>query len=106
GWIVAHDLFHPAVVPDELAPVVCAEKAETVDAVAHGDLVNGLTLSVGQDELFDGQSLLGQPLRQPTVGEGEMRTLSLKVPGHLREERARESRRGGGHVGHDTAVDD
>ena len=36
----------------EFAPVVGAEKAETVDAVAHRNLVGGLSLAVGLDQLF------------------------------------------------------
>ena len=98
--ILAQDLFHQAVFLDEIAPVVGAEKPEADDAVAHRDLIGGLGLPVRLHELFDRQSLLREPLRQPAVREGEVRTLPLQVPGHLGEKRPGQRRVRPRHVGH------
>ena len=50
---------------DELAPVHRAQKPKTADAVADGDLVDGLLLGFRLHQLFNRLPRLGEPLLDP-----------------------------------------
>ena len=97
---VEQDLFHHAVLLDEIAPVVGAEKPQAGDAIAHRNLIGGLGLPIRPHKLFDGETLLGNALLQPTIREGEVGTLALQVTRDLGKESARQRRIGPRHVRH------
>ena len=75
--ILAQRLLDQAMLFDKFTPIVRAEKPEAGDAVAHRNLVGGLRLTFGRDQPFGRQPLFRQPVFEPTVGESEMRAVSL-----------------------------
>ena len=60
---------------DKLLPVRGAQKPQTGNAVAHGNLVGRLTLAFQVNHAFDGQPLFEQLVLDPTAGEMGKRTL-------------------------------
>jgi len=75
GRIGQQRRLHQAQAFHELFPVHGAQKTQAGDTVADGNLVGGLVLTVQLDELFDGQTLLAQPLLEPAAREMQHRTL-------------------------------
>ena len=92
-------LLDQAVGLDEFTPIVRAQKAQTGDAVAHGDLVRRLRLTFGLDQSFGRLSVFGQTVLEPAVREREVRALALQVPGQFAQKRSRQRRIRARHVG-------
>ncbi len=88
GGVAEQGLLDHAVALDELPPIGRTEQPQAGDAVADRDLVGGLGVPVGADELFDRQSLFRHPLLEPAGGEAEIRALPLHVPGEFRQKRS------------------
>ncbi len=63
--ILAQYRLHDAHGLDELAPVEIAEKAQTADAVADGDLIGGLLLDFRLHQLLDFQPIFRETLLDP-----------------------------------------
>ena len=73
----ARCLFDEALFANELPPVVRGDKAEAIDAVADRNLIGGLGLAFGPNEILGGKSLIGKTVLEPTVGKGEIWILPL-----------------------------
>ena len=84
----------------ELFPVHRAQETQTGDAVADGNLVGGLILTVQLDELFDGQTLLAQPLFEPAAREMQHRTLPRQPLTEFRHKRTGQGQIRFRHVRH------
>ena len=65
GWIETERFFHLAQALHKLSPVQSAKEPQTVNGVAHRDLVSRLVLALQLHELLDDQPLFVQPLIQP-----------------------------------------
>ena len=97
--ILAQGLFDHAHRLNKRAPVHSRQKSETADAVADGDLVDGLLLILRLHGLLNRQSGFGEPLFDPGERPCQRRALALQPAGELRHKCTRHRRAGPCHVG-------
>lgn len=98
--VVAQPLFDHAHIFDKGAPIHRGEKAQAANAVADGDLVGRLLLSLGGDQFLDALARCGCPLFQPGDGHGPRATAPLQRAGQFGDEGAGQRWLGSRHVGH------
>ena len=84
----------------ELLPVHGAQETQTGNAVADGNLVGRLVLTLQMDQLFDGQPLFHEPLFEPAAREMQHRTVPRQTLAKFRHERTGEGQIGFRHVRH------
>ena len=77
---------------DEGPPVRRPEEPKAADAVADRDLVLGLALADGLEDVLDGLAAFGEPLLEPRHGKHQRAALALQARRELRDERGRQRR--------------
>ena len=85
-------LLNHAVRFNKLAPVHGRQEPETADAVADGDLVDGLLLGFRLNQLLDREPGFGQSLFDPGQGQGSRRRSVPESAGKFRHKCAHHRR--------------